>query len=210
MGQKINPTLYRLSYNKNWSSEYYLPNYSQNITMDMVIRKYIDNLFKSKNINYSNITIKKYPNKSTLHIYFFCDNDNFDKLQLCSQLLLLIKQYKLNFKHLILQYKIINDIPYGNAQLLAKYIASQKQGLKLQLKKLLLNLRLLIRNQNRNTIKGYKIKISGRIGGSEMARTKIYSKGAMPLQTISKYVDYGIHSSYTKVGLLGIKVWLYY
>ena len=55
---------------------------------------------------------------------------------------------------------------------------------------------------------GIKIQISGRIGGAEMARSETYKEGRIPLHTFRADVDYALAEALTKVGILGIKVWI--
>ncbi len=56
--------------------------------------------------------------------------------------------------------------------------------------------------------KGFKIKVSGRLNGAEIARTEDYLSGQMPLQTIRAGVDYGFAEAHTTYGIIGIKVWV--
>ena len=55
---------------------------------------------------------------------------------------------------------------------------------------------------------GIKIQISGRIGGAEMARSETYKEGRIPLHTFRADVDYCLAEALTKVGILGVKVWI--
>ena len=55
---------------------------------------------------------------------------------------------------------------------------------------------------------GIKVQLSGRLGGSEMSRTEKASKGSVPLSTLRRHVDYGFAISKTKVGVIGVKVWI--
>jgi len=57
--------------------------------------------------------------------------------------------------------------------------------------------------------KGVKIMCSGRLGGSEMSRVETQKLGSIPLQTLQAEVDYGIVHAITKVGTIGIKVWVH-
>jgi len=57
--------------------------------------------------------------------------------------------------------------------------------------------------------KGIKIALAGRIGGAEISRTENYSKGKVPLQTLRAEIDYAERPSLTKLGYVGIKVWIY-
>jgi small subunit ribosomal protein S3 len=55
---------------------------------------------------------------------------------------------------------------------------------------------------------GIIVMISGRLGGAEMARSETYKEGRIPLHTFRADIDYALAEAHTKVGLLGIKVWI--
>ena len=55
---------------------------------------------------------------------------------------------------------------------------------------------------------GIKIQISGRVGGAEMARSEMFKEGRTPLHTFRADIDYALAVASTKVGALGIKVWI--
>jgi small subunit ribosomal protein S3 len=55
---------------------------------------------------------------------------------------------------------------------------------------------------------GIKIKVSGRLGGAEMARTEGYKEGRTPLHTLRADIDYAIAEAHTSYGRIGIKVWI--
>jgi small subunit ribosomal protein S3 len=56
---------------------------------------------------------------------------------------------------------------------------------------------------------GIKVLISGRLNGAEMARNETYKEGRIPLHTFRADIDYHIAEAHTKVGLIGIKVWIF-
>jgi len=56
---------------------------------------------------------------------------------------------------------------------------------------------------------GIKIRVSGRLGGSEIARAEWYLVGKLPLQTLRADIDYGFIEAFTEYGQIGIKVWVY-
>lgn len=62
--------------------------------------------------------------------------------------------------------------------------------------------------QNRE-VKGAKVLMSGRLGGSEIARRESLKNGALPLQTLRADIDYGKATAFTTYGTIGIKVWIY-
>ena len=55
---------------------------------------------------------------------------------------------------------------------------------------------------------GIKVQISGRHGGAEMARSEMIKEGRTPLHTFRADIDYALAEAHTKVGVLGIKVWV--
>ena len=56
---------------------------------------------------------------------------------------------------------------------------------------------------------GIKAKVSGRLGGADIARSESYSEGTTPLQTLRADIDYGFAEATTTYGRLGVKVWIY-
>jgi small subunit ribosomal protein S3 len=62
--------------------------------------------------------------------------------------------------------------------------------------------------QNRS-VKGAKILLAGRLDGAEIARREWLRQGALPLQTLRSDIDYGQATAYTTYGTIGIKVWIY-
>lgn len=55
---------------------------------------------------------------------------------------------------------------------------------------------------------GIKIQVSGRLNGAEMARSEMYKEGRTPLHTFRADIDYASDAALTKVGLIGIKIWI--
>ena len=59
-----------------------------------------------------------------------------------------------------------------------------------------------------NTDEGIKVLVSGRLNGAEMARSEMYKEGRTPLHTYRADIDYCHAEALTKVGIIGIKVWI--
>ena len=55
---------------------------------------------------------------------------------------------------------------------------------------------------------GIKVQVSGRLNGAEMARSEMYKEGRTPLHTFRADIDYALAEALTKVGLIGVKVWI--
>ena len=67
---------------------------------------------------------------------------------------------------------------------------------------------MAVANTMRVGAEGIKVLISGRVGGAEMARKEMYKEGRTPLHTFRADIDYALAVAHTKVGTLGIKVWI--
>jgi small subunit ribosomal protein S3 len=55
---------------------------------------------------------------------------------------------------------------------------------------------------------GIKIKVGGRIGGAEIARSEEIKQGRVPLHTFRMDIDYASLFAQTVYGKIGIKVWI--
>lgn len=58
-------------------------------------------------------------------------------------------------------------------------------------------------------VKGFKIQVSGRLNGAEIARAEWAREGRVPLQTLRADISYATHRANTIYGVLGIKVWIF-
>ena len=94
--------------------------------------------------------------------------------------------------------------PDLDATIVAKSIARQVEG-KIAYRRAI---KMAIANAMRMGAEGIKIQISGRLNGAEMARKEMFKEGRTPLHTFRADIDYCQTEALTKVGLLGIKVWI--
>ena len=97
------------------------------------------------------------------------------------------------------------DNPDADAQLVAENIAQQLEkriSFRREMKKCL-------GSAMKAGAKGIKIKVSGRLGGADIARTEGYHEGSIPLQTLRANIDYGFAEAKTTYGRIGVKVWIY-
>jgi len=58
-------------------------------------------------------------------------------------------------------------------------------------------------------VRGIKVRVSGRLGGADIARVEGYSEGSIPLHTLQADIDYGVATASTTFGQIGIKTWIY-
>ncbi|MFW6371864.1 MAG: 30S ribosomal protein S3, partial [Bacteroidota bacterium] len=94
--------------------------------------------------------------------------------------------------------------PELDATIVANNIARQIEG-KISYRRAI---KMAIASTMRMGAEGIKVLISGRLGGAEMARTETYKEGRIPLHTLRADVDYALAEALTKVGLIGVKVWI--
>ena len=66
-----------------------------------------------------------------------------------------------------------------------------------------------VMNTMRSGALGVKVRVSGRLNGSEIARTEWYREGRVPLHTFRADIDYGLAEAQTTYGVIGVKVWIF-
>ncbi|MGB2601909.1 MAG: 30S ribosomal protein S3 [Candidatus Omnitrophota bacterium] len=205
MGQKVHPTSFRIGVNKDWSSRWYAnkEEFAQKLLQDTKIRRLIDKELTAALV--SHVDIERASNRVRVLIYSGRPG------MVIGRKGAQIEQLKESVQNIVgEETKLFVDIkevsnPTLDAQITADNIAFQ------------LLRRIAFRRTLKKTIqahkdaggKGIKIKISGRIGGAEIARTEGYKWGKIPLQTIRADIDYGFSESRTSYGIIGVKVWIY-
>jgi small subunit ribosomal protein S3 len=95
--------------------------------------------------------------------------------------------------------------PEADAQVIALNIAKQLKG-RAAFRRVL---KMTVQNAMKTGVQGIKIKIAGRLGGAEMARTLEVKEGRIPLHTLRADIDYGFAESHTTFGAIGVKVWVF-
>ncbi len=94
--------------------------------------------------------------------------------------------------------------PELDATIVANNIARQLEG-RISYRRAV---KMAIASTMRMGAEGIKVLVSGRLGGAEMARAEMYKEGRTPLHTLRANIDYALAEAHTKVGALGIKVWI--
>ena len=94
--------------------------------------------------------------------------------------------------------------PELDATIVANKIARQLEG-KIAYRRAV---KMAIQSTMRMGAEGIKVQISGRLNGAEIARSEMYKEGRTPLHTLRADIDYCHVGAITKVGVLGVKVWI--
>lgn len=205
MGQKINPFLYRLGNLRDWKSKWFNSSkYKDYLKSDIKLRAFLEEKLAKAAIE--DIIIERSTNSIVISIYssrpgVIIGRGGTGVEELKSDIAKRIKE-KIDIK--------INIIEIKNPELSAKLVA---QSIAEQIEKRFpfrRTLKQAIERTMQNMLaQGIKVAISGRLDGSEMARTEWLSKGKIPLHTIRANVDFSRVNAYTTYGVMGIKVWIY-
>jgi small subunit ribosomal protein S3 len=201
MGQKTNPIGNRLGFIKGWDSNWYGGrDYSEKIVEDDKIRKYIQTRLQKASI--AKIIIERTLKLVTVTIntarpgvIIGKGGQEVDKLK--EELKKLTnKEVQIN----ILEIKR----PELDARLVADSVARQIEG-RISFRRAI---KMAIASTIRMGAEGIKITASGRLNNAEMARTETYKEGRIPLHTFRADIDYAVSEAHTKMGRIGIKVWI--
>ena len=95
--------------------------------------------------------------------------------------------------------------PELDAHLVAQNVAQQLER-RVQFRRAM---RRVIQNAMRLGAEGIKVRVAGRLGGAEIARSEVYHEGRVPLHTLRADIDYATAEALTTYGILGIKVWIF-
>jgi len=201
MGQKTNPTGNRLGYIVGWESNWYGGNdYSEKLVEDHNIRKYLYERLKKASI--SKIIIERTLKLVTITIttarpgvIIGKGGTEVDKLK--------EELKKLTNKEVQINIHEIKR-PELDARLVANSIARQIEG-RISYRRAI---KMSIAATMRMGAEGIKVTVSGRLNGAEMARTESYKDGRIPLHTFRADIDYHIAEALTKMGMIGVKVWI--
>jgi small subunit ribosomal protein S3 len=201
MGQKVNPIGLRLGIIRGWESNWYGGNnFAEKLIEDEKIRKYLHARITKGGI--ARIIIERTIKRIiiTIHtsrpgIVIGKGGAEVDKIK--------EEIKKLTKKDVQINIFEIKR-PELDAALVGETIASQIEG-RVSYKRAL---KTAIASTMRMGAEGIKITVSGRLAGSEMARTETYKEGRTPLHTLRADIDYTIAEALTVYGKIGIKVWI--
>ena len=201
MGQKVNPIANRLGIIRGWDSNWFGgKNFGDNLAEDLKIRKYLNERLAKASV--SRIVIERTLKLVTITIctarpgiVIGKGGQDVDKLKEE-----LKKLYKKEIQINIFEVKK----PELDANIVANSIARQVEG-KIAYRRAI---KMAIQNTMRAGAEGIKVQISGRLNGAELARAEMLKEGRTPLHTFRADIDYCKAEALTKVGLLGIKVWI--
>ena len=207
MGQKVNPTGFRLGittdHRSRWFADSTKPGqrYRDFVEEDVKIRRLMEDGMERAGISKVDIERTRDRVRVDLHTArpgIVIGRRGAEAERLRGQLEKLTgKQVQLN----ILEVKS----PDLDAQLVAQGIAEQLAS-RVSFRRAM---RKGMQSAMRAGAKGIRVQCSGRLGGAEMSRSEFYREGRVPLHTLRANIDYGFHEARTTFGRIGVKVWIY-
>lgn len=201
MGQKVNPISNRLGIIRGWDSNWADgKKQSDKILEDYKLRKYLN--VRLATCSVSRIVIERTLKLITITVCtsrpgIIIGRGGKDVEKLKEELKKITdKDVQINI------YEVKR--PELDAQIVAASIARQIEG-KVAYRRAV---KMAVASTMRAGAEGIKVQVSGRLNGAEMARSEMFKEGRTPLHTLRADIDYALVEAHTKVGVIGVKVWI--
>jgi small subunit ribosomal protein S3 len=203
MGQKVHPIGIRLGIVKEHSSVWYADRkaYPEHLLNDLEVREYIRKRLSQASV--SRIEIERTAQTARITIYtarpgIVIGKKGEDVERLRSELTRIMK---------VPVHVNIEEIRKAelDALLVAQNVAQQLER-RVQFRRAM---RRVIQNAMRLGAQGIKVRVAGRLGGAEIARSEVYHEGRVPLHTLRADIDYATAEAQTTYGIIGVKVWVF-
>ena len=203
MGQKVNPNGFRLGISKKQNANWYAKgkDFSSNLIQDLKVRDHLSK--KLKNSSISKIELERTADTFIVNIHtarpgIIIGKRGEEIENLKKAVEKIVKgPSQINIKEV--------KKPDLDAQILAEGVAQQLE------KRVMFRraMKRTVQSALRQSAKGVRIEVSGRLNGAEIARTEWYREGRVPLHTLRADIDYGTAEALTTYGIIGVKVWVY-
>ena len=203
MGQKVNPTGFRLGVNRGWDSVWYAKkkDFGNYLIEDFKIRGYIKKNVVNSGV--SKVMIERTSNKCFVTIYtsrpgFVIGKKGADIEKIKKNISKITdSDVNINIKEIKKPELNANLVAENICQQLVKRIAYRRA------------MKRAMQSAMRLNAKGIKVMLSGRLAGNEIARTEWLREGSIPSHTLRAEIDYGVGEALTTYGIIGVKVWIY-
>lgn len=204
MGQKVNPISNRLGIIRGWDSNWIGKdggrNYGDYLLEDSKIRKYLNARLAKASV--SRIVIERTLKLITITV---CTSRPGLIIGKGGQEVDKLKEELKKITDKDVQINIFEvKRPELDAQIVASNIARQIEG-KIAYRRAV---KMAIASTMRANAEGIKVQVNGRLNGAEMARSEMFKEGRTPLHTLRADIDYALVEALTKVGIVGVKVWI--
>ncbi len=204
MGQKVNPYGFRLGVTTDWKSRWFADReeYADFIIEDWKIRDYL--MGELPHAAISRVEVERTRDRLRIDVHtarpgIVIGRRGAEADRLRAGLTKITGNAKVQLN--------IQEIkqPELDAALIAQGVADQLAG-RVAFRRAM---KRAVQNAQKAGAQGIRVQCSGRLGGSEMARTEWYREGRVPLHTLRADIDYGFREAHTTAGRIGVKVWIY-
>ena len=205
MGQKVNPYGFRLGVTTEWKSRWFADrkDYAENVIEDWKIRDFL--MTELPHAAISRVEVERTRDRLRVDVHTARPGIVIGRRGAArptgsgpvSPRSAATRGLQLNIQEI--------KQPELDAALIAQGVADQLAG-RVAFRRAM---KRAVQNAQRAGALGIRVQCSGRLGGSEMARTEWYREGRVPLHTLRADVDYGFREARTTYGRIGVKVWLY-
>ena len=203
MGQKVHPIGFRLGITTQHTSNWYAEKsqYTENLLKDIEVREHLEK--KLSHASVSRIDIERTADNARVLIHtarpgvvIGKKGEDIDKMR-----------EDITQRMGIPVTLSIQEIrkPDLDAKLLAESVAQQLER-RVMFRRAM---KRTVQSALRQSAKGVRIEVSGRLNGAEIARTEWYREGRVPLHTLRADIDYGTAEALTTYGIIGVKVWVF-
>ena len=209
MSHKVHPKAYRLRRAGDWDSRWLnKKNMAEYLEGDFRIREFLQK--KLKDSGMEKVEIERFSGKVTVIINtsrpgLIIGRGGKGAEDLKKALEKILPAPKEGKRELRIEIREVKN-PWTSASLAAQWIAQQlekrighRRAMKQGMEKIMVN----------KEVMGARIEISGRLGGSEIARREWLKKGKLPRQTLRAIIDYHLAEAFCTYGAIGVKVWIY-
>ena len=203
MGQKVHPIGFRLGITKQHNSQWYAEKskYTENLLKDIEVREHLSSQLAHASV--SRIEIERTADNARVFIHTARPGvvigkrgEDIDRMREEITLLMGIP--------VTLSIQEIRK-PDLDAQLLADSVAQQLER-RVMFRRAM---KRAVQNAMRQGAEGVKVRVAGRLGGAEIARSEWHSEGRVPLHTLRADIDYGLSEAKTTYGIIGVKAWVF-
>ena len=203
MGQKVNPNGIRLGIVKDHTSIWYAdgPAYAEKLHTDLKVREFIRKRLAQASVSRIEIERPAQTARITIHtarpgIVIGKKGEDVEKLRRDLTKLMNVPVH-VNIEEV--------RKPELDAYLVAQNVAQQLER-RVQFRRAM---KRVMQNAIRLGAEGIKVRVAGRLGGAEIARSETYHEGRVPLHTLRADIDYATAEALTTYGILGVKVWIF-
>lgn len=203
MGQKVNPYGFRLGVTTDWKSRWFSDeDYKAYLIEDWKIRDYLMKQLPHAAI--SRIEVERTRDRLRVDVHtarpgIVIGRRGAEADRLRADLAKMSNNPKIQLN--------IQEIkqPELDAALIAQGVADQLAG-RVSFRRAM---KRAVQTAQKAGALGIRVQCSGRLGGSEMARSEWYREGRVPLHTLRSDIDYGFREARTTFGRIGVKTWIY-